>query len=620
MMSKRSNLGLLESLAASFGFRVLLVLVGWNFVPAHANAHGGHSHAEEHVWKLSGGTELQGSFVRADQEAVLIRKPDDSVVQVNRSELMPEDELWVAQKLSKIRAAQLIMAASGATAMAASAALVEVTTTPEPPPELLSAFEPFVQRKEIKTRWDNNFFYVESDGIPDHKMMVGITSWQQQVPLPQSYFGENAWRIPLVPKVAKSPMSTKNRFLRGAIAIAANGIPIFNPLNNRGDDAYLVGELDEFGGHCGRADDYHYHLPPVHLQPIVGVAAPIAYALDGYPIYGLSEPDGSPVKNLDAFNGHTDAKGEYHYHSTKQYPYLNGGFHGEVVEREGQVDPQPRAEPVRPSLPPMQGAKITEFEETGKGAYKLVYDVRGRKGTVTYHWTDSGNVEFVFVDPNGASKNESYSRNKGPRRDGPAPRQGASRQPPPPPPPPPGRNPRPDRNGPPDRNGSPDRPGAVSLNPPKIGKTGFEVSCPALDSKGILPAEFTCDGAKASPPFQWSKVPEGTKSIALSIWHTAPDQEKSYWIVYNIPFEKKGLEKNSKGVGVIGLNDKKRSEYDPMCSKGPGMKQYHVSAFALSEMLPANNKNLDRAGLLKAIREIRLDEAEVSFIVDRGSN
>ncbi|MBM3967843.1 MAG: YHYH protein, partial [Planctomycetes bacterium] len=534
-------------------------------------------------------------------------------------------------------------AAGGVSAMMASTAMVEAATAPEPPSEMLNAFEPFVKRNEIKIRWDDRFFYVESDGIPDHAMMVGITSWQQQVPLPQSYFGGNAWRIPLVPKVAKSPLSTKNRFLRGAIAIAANGIPIFNPLNNRGDDAYLVGELDEFGGHCGRADDYHYHLPPIHLQPIVGVGAPIAYALDGYPIYGLTEADGSPVKNLDAFNGHVDTHGEYHYHSTKKYPYLNGGFHGEVVEKEGQVDPQPRAEPVRPSLPPMRGATITKFEELEKGRYKLIYDVNGRSGSVTYRWMDSGAMEFVFVEPNGTTKTETYSRNnnKGRRNDGPG--RDGQRQPPPrgqppqdppprdpppnddPPPrksPPDGRgapgNPPPPRNNPPDRNSPPDRNGEVSLKPLKVGKSGFAIQCAALDAKGTLPVEYTCDGAKASPPLEWRHVPEGTKSIALSIWHTAPDQEKSYWIVYNIPVDKKGLEKNSKGVGVVGLNDKKRAEYDPMCSKGPGKKQYHVSVFALSEMLPANSKNMDRAGLLKAIREIQLDEAELSFIVDRG--
>ena len=94
-------------------------------------------------------------------------------------------------------------------------------------------------------------------------------------------------------------------------------------------------------------NDYHYHIAPTHLQEIVGKDKPVAYALDGYAIYGFTEPDGTKVEGLDQFNGHTTPELGYHYHATKTYPYLNGGFHGEVVERDGQVDPQPRAGGVR---------------------------------------------------------------------------------------------------------------------------------------------------------------------------------------------------------------------------------------------------------------------------------
>ena len=101
-------------------------------------------------------------------------------------------------------------------------------------------------------------------------MMVGIISWQQQVPIPQPYTGSNAWQFPLKPVPAANPLSGKDHFFRGAMAIAANGIPIFNALNNRGVDSFSIGELDEFGGHCGRADDYHYHAAPLALEKVVG--------------------------------------------------------------------------------------------------------------------------------------------------------------------------------------------------------------------------------------------------------------------------------------------------------------------------------------------------------------
>jgi hypothetical protein len=280
-------------------------------------------------------------------------------------------------------------------------------------PAAAAVFAPFAP--QVRTRWDENFFYVESDGMPAHPMMIGITAWQQQVPIPQRYTGDNAWRFPLVPVPAKHPLSAKDNFFRGAIAIAANGVPIFNPIKNDGrTDTFLAGELDEFGGHAGRADDYHYHLAPVHLQEKVGAGRPIAYALDGYAIYGLTCSDGKAPEKLDAFNGHTTAALGYHYHATKKYPYLNGGFHGEVVEREGQVDPQPRAQGPRPATSPLRGARITGFAVQEKGGYEVSYDLRGQTYRVAYAPQGTG-WEFEYLSPDGSVRREAFN---GERRGG----------------------------------------------------------------------------------------------------------------------------------------------------------------------------------------------------------
>ena len=142
------------------------------------------------------------------------------------------------------------------------------------------------------TRCQDDTLYVESNGLPTtHNMMGGIVAWQQQFPLPQPYVGDNAWQIPLNPTLSDEPIPGASELFRGAIALAVNGVPIFNALNNRGVDAYLAGELDQWGGHVGRGDDYHYHTAPTHLQSVVGGDQPIAYGLDGFPIYGLTEPD-----------------------------------------------------------------------------------------------------------------------------------------------------------------------------------------------------------------------------------------------------------------------------------------------------------------------------------------
>ena len=304
--------------------------------------------------------------------------------------------------------AALLAACSKSQESAPTTSLTDVpTTTTSAVISTLAGFEYFAD--SVKVVNSDNLWLVESNGLPAHNMMVGITSWQQQVPTSQSYIGSNAWQIPANPVVAESPISAKTQLYRGAIALAVNGVPIFNALNNRGDDAYLVGELDEWGGHAGRADDYHYHIAPLHLQEIVGNQSPIAYALDGYAIYGETEPDGSTVGQLDEFNGHEMADGSYHYHGTRSYPYINGGLRGVVNVVEDQVDPQPITRPFREALEPLTGATITSFETPNTGSYKLGYTVNAMTGEVSYTVTDS-TVAFTFTSIDGTVTTETYAR------------------------------------------------------------------------------------------------------------------------------------------------------------------------------------------------------------------
>ena len=263
--------------------------------------------------------------------------------------------------------------------------------------------------KSVKVFRSGKYYLVESNGIPDHQMMVGIKAWQQQVPTPHPYTGTNSWPIPVTPVISKTPISAKNHFLRGAIAVAINGVPIFNALTNKGTDAYLTGELDDWGGHCGRADDYHYHMAPFHLQAIAGKKVPIAYALDGFPIYGETEVDGKVAVGLDEFNGHFDAKKKYHYHGTKTYPYINGGFKGVVTEVDGQVEPQAVTKGFRPAGTPLRGASITGFERQGDDAYILNYLLNGSEYQIEYVATLT-NVTMEFTSPDGTTRTEVYAR------------------------------------------------------------------------------------------------------------------------------------------------------------------------------------------------------------------
>ncbi|MEI7699693.1 MAG: YHYH protein [Planctomycetia bacterium] len=590
-------------------------------------------------WRLGESQEsFSGVFVAATESRVMIRRSDGWVRPVDLSNLSEVDQAWVRERRELVRRINVLgeyhpvvglqqNTVGGSTVSGKSLELIQ------------KSFQPY--KATVKTRSDADFFYVESNGVPDHQMMVGITAWQQQVPIPQKYMGANAWRIPLKPVPAKNPMSAKENFFRGAIAIAVNGVPIFNPIKNDGrTDTLLAGELDEYGGHCGRADDYHYHIAPVHLQKVIGKDQPVAWALDGYPIYGYQDEKAPDYAPLDVMNGHRGPDGQYHYHATKTYPYLNGGFFGEVVERDGQVDPQPRAESPRPALPPLRGAKITDFRETKPGSYVLTYSVSGKPGTVSYTIAENGTLSMTFESPDGTKTSEEYTpRARGGRPGGGGPqnerRQGGN------PPPrdgkrPPGNEPRPPRDGQGPPRGEPGPPrdgqrpprdgkrppgnagpqaGAQKVNHPKIGNV--ELSSESVGQDGLLSIECTCDGRSESPAIEWKNLPEGTKSVAISLWHTAPDQEKSYWVVYNIPVTAKGLQQNSKGAGKLGVNDRKQSAYDPMCSRGPGRKTYHITVFALSKDLSLAPQEATRAKLLEAVRGITLGETTLDFDYER---
>ena len=468
-----------------------------------------------------------------------------------------------------------------------------------PTSEIMKHFEPY--QNSLDLRKDETHLFVGSNGFPDHPMMVGIKAWQQQVPIPQPYKGSNAWRITLRPKLSAKPISGKKALYSGAIALAINGVPIFNALNNRGDDTYLAGELDDFGGHCGKGDDYHYHIAPVHLEKLAGKGKPIAYALDGFPIYGYTDSEGKEPADLDEFNGRME-NDSYRYYSTKKFPYINGGLRGVVNIRSDRVDPQPRDNPIRPPGEPLRGAKITDFiRDDEKNTYTLKYDLQGKTNAVKYTINKDGTYSFVYQNANGKETSETYrNRNKQDDKD----------------------KDKKDKN---DKDKDKDKKKKDDFDRKQVTKddvpesSTFKLSSPAFKADGAFPKEFTGDGEGISPPLEWKGEPEGTKFYALTLWHIpGPGDEKSYWVIYNIPASVNSLPKNSMNIGKDGFNDKNRTGYDPMKSKGPGAKQYNITIYALSAEPKFNKEKVTRTELLSAIKGISLAKSTLTYSYERG--
>lgn len=452
-------------------FLVLLAVAAAGPASAHP---GGEDHlhgrpSSLRVWKDANGiVEFEAAFVAIRNDLVVLSRVDDSPTWIPLDRLSDLDRDWVARRVEQIKAlnetpvlageARSVIAdtpneprnGKGLAVLAVLAAiggvgslmrrqqckmstllvlfgscclLMACTGRPEQvdeivateegaPPTIVAHFAAF--KDKLRFRWNDTTLFIDSSGLPDHPMMIGITNWQQQVPLPQPYTGNNAFQIPLKPRMAETPISARKALFRGAIALAVNGVPIFNALNNRGADSFAIGELDEYGGHCGKADDYHYHAAPLHLQKLVGEGNPIGYALDGFPLHGLTD------QKLDEFNGRFDEQGNYRYHSTKTYPYINGGLKGVVQVKGDGVEPQPRAAPIRPAQRPLRGAKITGFTvDEARKRFSLEYEVNGGKRKIDYTVNTNGSYTFAFVDESGRPQTESYTRRGGPDGKGP---------------------------------------------------------------------------------------------------------------------------------------------------------------------------------------------------------
>ena len=194
--------------------------------------------------------------------------------------------------------------------------------------------------------FDGTWVTIKCNALPDHKSAYYPTA----NPLHESYsgttFGGNTFaqnpntistqnitlKIPVNPVAAATHAATP----MGVIGVALNGVPLFNQYAAGGSP--LTGEIvsfDQWWGHPQMTGMYHYHVEPLYLTTVkASKSALMGFLLDGFPVYGPQETDGSTPTTLDAYHGHTHATvdypaGIYHYHFSAAAPYLNGnGFYG----------------------------------------------------------------------------------------------------------------------------------------------------------------------------------------------------------------------------------------------------------------------------------------------------
>ena len=136
--------------------------------------------------------------------------------------------------------------------------------------------------------------------------------------------------LPKNPKAAEkaTPLRQARFSPRSGLGISTNGVRFFPPEPVDRITAFKnIAPLDPKGGHTGFGHEYHYHRAPAVMDDdrsgqIVG------FALDGFPVRGPTEADGSAPKKLDTINGHDHDGLGYHYHVSNAWPYIVGGFKG----------------------------------------------------------------------------------------------------------------------------------------------------------------------------------------------------------------------------------------------------------------------------------------------------
>lgn len=149
----------------------------------------------------------------------------------------------------------------------------------------------------------------------------------------------------------------------------------------------------------------------------------------------------------------------------------------------------------------------------------------------------------------------------------------------------------------------------------------------AFASNAAIPAKFTGDGEDISPALSWSKLPAGTKELALICDDPdAPSTEPwVHWVIYKIPASATGLPENvakteslaAPAGAVQGKNSWGRTGYGgPAPPRGHGVHHYHFQLYALNRVLDVS-PGLDKTGLQRAMQGAIIGQGKLTGTYQR---
>jgi Raf kinase inhibitor-like YbhB/YbcL family protein len=116
----------------------------------------------------------------------------------------------------------------------------------------------------------------------------------------------------------------------------------------------------------------------------------------------------------------------------------------------------------------------------------------------------------------------------------------------------------------------------------------LKLTSPAFQPDGMIPGNFTCDGADVSPALKWSDPPSGTQGFALIMDDPdAPGRTWVHWVLYDLPAEARELPEgvpvqNKLQNGALqGNNDFPKIGYGGPCPPRGPAHRYFFKLYAL---------------------------------------
>jgi hypothetical protein len=153
----------------------------------------------------------------------------------------------------------------------------------------------------------------------------------------------------------------------------------------------------------------------------------------------------------------------------------------------------------------------------------------------------------------------------------------------------------------------------------------LQVQSGSFADGGMIPRQFTCDGADASPALAWKNVPARTKSFALVMNDPDAPIDFTHWVAYNISPGASELAEGASGNGAMppgtaeGTNSFGSQGYGGPCPP-PGRPHHYVFRLYALDGQVSLPSGATRDQLESAIRRHILAEGQIVGLYRRAAD